>query len=359
MEIIETYKLTNNKLAIFDLDHTLIKPIHGVFPKDKNDWKLIYEIDKLKNLKDYDIIIITNQSEFNKKAFLLDRIKDFVEYLKKEDIKVNVYISTENDIYRKPNTGIFEKIYNNQTDIFYVGDAAGRPNDFSDSDLKFAYNICTYLKIYKINAKSKFYTPEEFFLNKKEKLFYSGFNPIEYLKNYKKSESSFAQRIDIPSFSNQTLYIMIGPPASGKSTLTFKLKKRIVSQDECGSKIKTIKKFKQELQSNDDIILDNTNSNKEIREEYINIAREYNDNINIIYLLMNVDKLLCLHLNVYRARLKKSKILPNVVYNVFYKKYQEPDEEEKNKLNIKEIIKIPFIPEFNTKEKLLYFLQKS
>ena len=40
----------------------------------------------------------------------------------------------------------------NYDESFYVGDAAGRKKDFSDSDLKFAENIGI-----------TFYTPEEYF----------------------------------------------------------------------------------------------------------------------------------------------------------------------------------------------------
>lgn len=61
------------------------------------------------------------------------------------------------DRYRKPNTGMLQEFYQDiesQNKIeYYVGDAAGRKNDFSDSDKAFA-----------INADLHFYTPEELFL---------------------------------------------------------------------------------------------------------------------------------------------------------------------------------------------------
>ena len=83
---------------------------------------------------------------------------------------------------------------------FYVGDAAGRKNDFSCSDRKFAFNIG-------IN----FYTPEEFFLNHKKEInfIFDGFNPYTY-----------CQISDDIKFKNNTkeLIILTGPPCSGKST---------------------------------------------------------------------------------------------------------------------------------------------
>lgn len=61
------------------------------------------------------------------------------------------------DRYRKPNTGMLQEFYQDietQNKIeYYVGDAAGRKNDFSDSDKAFA-----------INGDLDFYTPEELFL---------------------------------------------------------------------------------------------------------------------------------------------------------------------------------------------------
>lgn len=60
------------------------------------------------------------------------------------------------DSYRKPNTGMLQEFYydiETQTDIeCYVGDAAGRKNDFSDSDRLFA-----------IKGNLIFHTPEELF----------------------------------------------------------------------------------------------------------------------------------------------------------------------------------------------------
>ncbi|KAL6943643.1 hypothetical protein ACO0OE_003534 [Hanseniaspora uvarum] len=60
------------------------------------------------------------------------------------------------DTYRKPSTGMLEEFYNDIEDEanieYFVGDAAGRKNDFSDSD-----------KVFAENGKLKFYTPEELF----------------------------------------------------------------------------------------------------------------------------------------------------------------------------------------------------
>lgn len=70
----------------------------------------------------------------------------------------------KHDPFRKPETGMWfellkdvEEKHGCQVDLeksFYVGDAAGRKNDFSDSDREMAKAL-----------KLKFFTPEEFFVN--------------------------------------------------------------------------------------------------------------------------------------------------------------------------------------------------
>eukprot|EP00210_Caulerpa_lentillifera_P002574 g2469.t1 len=73
------------------------------------------------------------------------------------DVPMDIYISTSRDTFRKPETGMWDFFLNKHQEVdkklsFYVGDAAGRPKDFSDSDLKFAENIGL-----------AFFTPEDYF----------------------------------------------------------------------------------------------------------------------------------------------------------------------------------------------------
>jgi bifunctional polynucleotide phosphatase/kinase len=74
-----------------------------------------------------------------------------------------IFISTQKDKYYKPSTGMWSFMNNERNkgkhidkDLsFFVGDAAGRKKDHSDSDKKFAENCGV-----------TFYTEDEFF-NKK------------------------------------------------------------------------------------------------------------------------------------------------------------------------------------------------
>ena len=49
----------------------------------------------------------------------------------------------KNNTYRKPNTGMLEQLYNqyrveSTNDCIMIGDASGKPGDFSDSDKRCA-----------------------------------------------------------------------------------------------------------------------------------------------------------------------------------------------------------------------------
>ena len=62
-----------NKIAAFDLDYTLIQTKSGRrFPKDKDDWKLMFPniSDKLKKLEGYSIVVFTNQKNIEKRMGL-------------------------------------------------------------------------------------------------------------------------------------------------------------------------------------------------------------------------------------------------------------------------------------------------
>ena len=161
------------KVAGFDLDHTLIKPIgKRIHPKDKNDYEYVFENVKSKMLElhnqGFNILIFSNQTDLNskpeKKEIVLSRINIiFKEVFDNQNIPVQFFISIQGDFCRKPNTGMMDfYLYQHKKklhkDSFYVGDAAGRTKtnskkaDFSCSDRMFA-----------LNCKIFFMTPEQFF----------------------------------------------------------------------------------------------------------------------------------------------------------------------------------------------------
>ncbi|KAF8412171.1 hypothetical protein HHK36_000130 [Tetracentron sinense] len=165
----------SRKIAAFDFDGCLVKT--SVKRVGADAWSLLYPSipEKLQSLYNdgYKLVIFTNESNIerwkNKRQVAVDsklgRLNNFIKLVK---VPIQVFIAcgwgksdgqTE-DPYRKPKPGmwsIMEQQFNSgiMIDIdqsFYVGDAAGRINDHSDADIKFAQAIGL-----------KFYVPEEYF----------------------------------------------------------------------------------------------------------------------------------------------------------------------------------------------------
>jgi bifunctional polynucleotide phosphatase/kinase len=393
------------KLAVFDLDGTLIKTKSGKkFPEDSSDWKwwspdVIPRLGQLVN--DYGLIIVTNQAGAGESAKsrtrsnpddILHRIAEVFRVLMSKCgfRHVEVYISTEYNIYRKPNTSIFEKyIWPNYhgdhrlRKIFYVGDAAGREDDFSDSDRKFAYNLEQFLSF---RAKDKnpgvrFMTPEEFFEgeNPPRGLSWSGFDPGEYYTEAMQSTTQpcVSELLHTPPNCKTLVILMIGPPASGKSTLSKKIMVEVpethyISMDECRTKAQCHNQFKEALLEPIDearpgprvIVVDNTNPSAVARGEFIRLARRYEKKIGgsvfIRAIFMIEDEAVYKHLNVFRERVAfhrgyDVKRIPPQAYAMFKKNFQVPTTSE----GFDQVVTVPFVPRFKSQYEVLMFLQKS
>ncbi|KAL6577647.1 hypothetical protein OROMI_009975 [Orobanche minor] len=164
----------SRKIAAFDFDGCLAKTSLKRVGADA--WSLMYPSipDKLQSLyrDGYKLVIFTNESNIerwkNKRQAAVDskigRLENFIKLVK---VPVQVFIACglsscqPEDPFRKPRTGmwkIMEKEFNSGLPVdmdlsFYVGDAAGRPDDHSDADKKFAQAVGL-----------KFYVPEEYFI---------------------------------------------------------------------------------------------------------------------------------------------------------------------------------------------------
>ena len=149
------------KIILCDLDDTLIKTHTGeTFPKGVWDMEFKYDVwDKIKELNPEYLFIVTNQGGIglyvdvehfeNKVAYVAAAIK---EYTNIENVDWTYCSSGDKkDKYRKPNTGMFDTITLSNgliinkdftlDDCLMIGDASGKPGDFSDSDKRFAENI--------------------------------------------------------------------------------------------------------------------------------------------------------------------------------------------------------------------------
>lgn len=192
-------------VAAFDLDSTITLTKSGMpWPRDGSDWKWFSNrvVESLQAMhkaddpngvfpvphKPYIVVIITNQGSLvpqegkKRYAHFVERIDSVTDFI---DIPVLVYAASkleqkrgaakvatkaEQDkdpkAFRKPGDGLWRQMSADldkmhmkvdMKDSFYVGDAAGRPDDFAASDKAFAKNVGI-----------QFFTPEEFFHHEKE-----------------------------------------------------------------------------------------------------------------------------------------------------------------------------------------------
>lgn len=331
--LIYNSNVASELIASFDFDDTLVK-----FKSNK----VLYNPNN-KNIKDYKIVIFSNQLK-GESDKIINRFNDFIKQINLDSVQI--FISLKKDHYRKPNIGMWtlmEEKYNDNIKInneksFYVGDAGGRPNDFSCSDRKFAFNIGI-----------KYYTPEEYFLSSKKTNDWS-WNDIS-LSDYISNEIQEHPQILV---NVNEMVILVGSPASGKSTFAKKFSNyEIINRDTLKTKAKCIKYTKMYLLSGKSVVIDNTNPSKINRKEYIDIANKLNIPIRCYY--MDIPYELIKHINEYRINISKGqKVIPTVALNVYKKNFEQPSLDE----GFSEIINIKFNPKFNNDEEMKMFYQK-
>ncbi|KAI9056643.1 PNK3P-domain-containing protein [Trametes sanguinea] len=208
----------SSKVAAFDLDGCLIK---GIFPKKgappSFEWWRPVVPKKLKELHEqgYAIVIITNQA-LRTQALINDwkkKIPLIANAL--PDVPFRIFAATEKDGYRKPIPGMWyelERIFAQdgvQIDLsnsFFIGDAAGRPNDHSSTDLKLALNIGI-----------PFQTPEEYFLGlPKAQYTLPGLHVSSLPTDVPRIEP--AEPPLLPAPSSPEVVLFVGYPALGKTS---------------------------------------------------------------------------------------------------------------------------------------------
>lgn len=276
-------------MACFDLDWTLIRPVRGIFPKSPDDFSVLSgRIDMLRDLieKNYTLVIFTNQK--NKKETALAKLNLVIKELA---LPVIIVVSFGEDEYRKPNVGMWNLLKDTFENIeysFYVGDAAGRPGDFADTDKEFA-GACGI----------PFYIPEQFFISH--------------------NSNSIAKNLQLNH--KKTLIVHVGMPGSGKTTFYHTYLKgtfQHINNDTMSSPshAKCLKLAKQYMQDGLNICLDNTNPTLAKRQEFYNLAADFGYSVVTIYFTRNgVD------FNKLRP-----KPVPTIAFSMYFKNLVEPIE---------------------------------
>ncbi|GAF79379.1 unnamed protein product, partial [marine sediment metagenome] len=227
--ISEGLKSTGN-IASFDLDWTLTKTVRGQWPKDSDDITLLPNVPStLKDLrnKGYTIVVFTNQKSTteNKINFNYQRVNNFINLIPDIPIILMMSIGKDNDIYRKPNTGMYQTL---------------------------------------------FYTTEKIFPT------------IERLKPQPTGSVN-----DITLGIEPTMVLFVGMPGSGKTTYYQSKLQPLgyvhANQDIEGTKARVLKLTRNTMAKNLNVCIDSTNPGQNRREEFYKLANKNGYNIVVIY----------------------------------------------------------------------------
>ena len=307
------------KVIFADLDHTLITPKGKyVFPKTLDDWKWKNEaiVPKLKEMytnMGYEIVIVSNQKKMTgeevkaKAKMIFDNLQ--IPF---------VFIAGHSNLYyRKPQLGLWEVlneyIFKGANNIdpssIFIGDSV--------ADLYFARN-----------TNIKFIHTDLFFLGTPNKEFIKIENKEHPLTNWM---SKTVQDIPLLKASVKNIVIMVGSPASGKSFYSHELEKKgylRINKDLMKIDKVIQKEFNAGLKEGRNIVIDNTNSTKESRAKWINAAKKASYTVTIVW--MNFPLPVVEFLDNYRIAQNKNEDthVPIVAMRVYYKKFEEPTQDE-------------------------------
>ena len=287
------------KMAGFDYDHTIVKPKSiSTFSKDVDDWMFLRENVKHKiqefYKKGYAILVFTNQS----REFKKEQIKIVLDSL---EVPYQAFIMYHEQV-KKPNPFYFEYYnYESKVDMknsFYVGDALGRENDWSDVD-----------KVFAERCGLKYYSPEEIFPFPKK------------------------QETELTDIQDQELIIMVGYPGSGKTTYSEKVFDKdnyvILHGDDLKTESKIVKALKSEFDQGKSVVIDATNPSREKRRVFIDIAKERGLFVRIIHISTSIEESM-------QQNQKREHKVPKIVFYVYRKKFEEPVKSE----GVDDIIKV-------------------
>lgn len=160
--IVNRSKSDSHRILFCDLDGTLIKTKSGkTFPENSNDWD--WRIEVIEAIHEYAptaIHIISNQGGIEKgfvnhQEFINKMLH--ITTVMKDDLGIPVTFdycqyNDPNHSYRKPNPGMIINYLTSKSvparQCLMIGDASGRPGQFSDSDLRCAENAgISYLDV--------------------------------------------------------------------------------------------------------------------------------------------------------------------------------------------------------------------
>ncbi|KAM6932889.1 bifunctional polynucleotide phosphatase/kinase-like [Xenentodon cancila] len=347
----------SDKIAGFDIDGCIITTKSGkVFPTAPDDWKILYpEIrPQLSSLlkKGYKVVFFTNQLGIAKGKLRPEVFKSKVEdVLATLQLPVQVFVATGPGIFRKPVTGMWnylcEKVNDgvtvDKTQSFYIGDAAGRPENWAPGKKKKDFSCSD--RLFALNIGLQFQTPEEYFLGWKSA-------PYSLPEFDPRKLDSTARLYDPPAASltssETEVIVAVGYPASGKSTFfhTHIIPKGYVyvNRDTLGSWQNCVSACDRALREGRSVAVDNTNPDPESRKRYVDVAKAAGVSCRCFHFSASLDQ--AKHNNRFREMApsdSKHTKVNDMVFHSYKKQFVAPALSE----GFSQILQIHFVPNFN------------
>ncbi|XP_035010093.2 bifunctional polynucleotide phosphatase/kinase [Hippoglossus stenolepis] len=359
----------SDKIAGFDIDGCIITTKSGkVFPTAPDDWRILFpEIQpRLATLlrRGYKVVLFTNQMGIARGKLRPEVFKSKVEdILAKLQLPVQVFVASGPGIYRKPVLGMWnhlcEKVNDgvtvDKTASFYVGDAAGRPENWAPGKKKKDFSCSD--RLFALNMGLKFHTPEEYFLGWKSAPYsLPDFDP--------RKRDSAARLYDPPSASltssRTEVIVAVGFPASGKSTFfhTHIIPQGYlyVNRDTLGSWQSCVSACERSLKEGRSVAVDNTNPDPESRKRYVDVAKAAGVSCRCFHFSASLQQ--AKHNNRFRemapSENKHAKV-NDMIFHSYKKHFVAPALLE----GFSEILQIHFVPKFKDSQSETLFRQFS
>ncbi|XP_058489988.1 bifunctional polynucleotide phosphatase/kinase [Solea solea] len=350
----------SDKIAGFDIDGCIITTKSGkVFPTAPDDWRILFPEIKPRlaalDRKGYKVVFFTNQLGITKGKLrpevFQSKVEDIVAALQ---LPVQVFVATSPGIYRKPVWGMWNHLCELANDgvtvdksvSFYVGDAAGRPENWAPGKKKKDFSCSD--RLFAVNVGLQFHTPEEYFLGwKKAPYRLPDFDPRKL--------DSAARLYDPPmaalTSSHTEVIVAVGFPASGKSTFfhTHIIPKGYVyvNRDTLGSWQSCVSACERALREGRSVAVDNTNPDPESRKRYVDVATAAGVACRCFHFTASLEQ--AKHNNRFRemapSQGKHAKV-NDMIFHSYKKHFVAPAVSE----GFSEILQIHFVPNFKDSE---------